>query len=262
MPLVGKDFERKVAAKEIRDDDNKVIADCPVLYLKDGEACLFAGAGKVMLPKGGNPNAKQEIASLRAVLRGLHQNLTWSRPVHTISAGVSIREIRASEVGSTHSRELFEFNFAAGQYMRLLGASAQPVKQIDVYKSKPVWEAYQQRKGQLSAQGLKEEIWVFHGTTSAETVKAICTGGFKVAGQPGGPPIVNGAVHGHGVYSAKGPSTPMSYSQKGTSRSVILCQALPGKKGAREVGDSWYPNGDWVVFKTGAQLLPRYVVHF
>jgi hypothetical protein len=28
------------------------------------------------------------------------------------------------------------------------------------------------------------------------------------------------------------------------------------------VDDSWYPNDDWVVFKTGAQLLPKYVVHF
>ena len=44
-----------------------------------------------------------------------------------------------------------------------------------------------------------------------------------------------------------------------------LRQALTGKKGAQEVDDSWYPyglDGDWVIFKTGAQVLPKYVVHF
>jgi len=46
------------------------------------------------------------------------------------------------------------------------------------------------------------------------------------------------------------------------SKSVILCLALPGKKGVQGVADSWYPKGDWVIFKTGAQLLPKYVVHF
>ena len=144
--------------------------------------------------------------------------------------------------------------------MRLLGGAARPVTQVDIYESKQVKSAYEQLKGQFAARGFNEEIWVFHGTSSAATVKTICTGGFKVAGQPGGPPIANGAAHGHGVYSATGPQTPMGYGQG--SNSVILCLALPGKKGAREVDDSWYPNGDWVIFKRGAQLLPKYVVHF
>jgi len=135
------------------------------------------------------------------------------------------------------------------------------VKQIDVYESKPVQVAYERLKAQFSSRDLKEEIWVFHGTSSAATVQSICTGGFKVAGQPGGPPIASGTAYGHGIYAATGPSTPMGYGKD--SRSVILCLALPGKRGTqREVDDSWYPRGDWVVFKTGAQLLPKYVVHF
>ena len=73
--------------------------------------------------------------------------------------------------------------------------------------------------------------------------------------------MANAAVYGHGIYAATGPSTPMGYGQ--LSRSVILCLALPGKRGGRqEVDDSWYPRDDWVVFKTGAQLHPKYVVHF
>ena len=175
--------------------------------------------------------------------------------------GVSKHEIKAHEVGSAHTKELSEFNFATGQYVRLLGTSAEQVKQVDVYESKPVQDAYERLKAQFSARGLKEEIWVFHGTSSAATVQTICTGGFKVAGQPGGPKIANGAVHGHGIYAATGPKSPKFYGKD--SRSVILCLALPGKRGGlQEVDDSWYPRDDWVVFKKDAQLLPKYVVHF
>ena len=127
----------------------------------------------------------------------------------------------------------------------------------------PVQFPYEQLKAQFSARDLKEEIWVFHGTSSAATVQSICTGGFKVAGQPGGPPIANGARYGHGIYASTGPKSPKLYGKD--SRSVILCLALPGKRGARqEVDDSWYPRDHegWVVFKTGVQLLPKYVVHF
>jgi len=179
--------------------------------------------------------------------------------------GVSKHEIKAHEVGSAHTKELSEFNFACGQYVRLLGTSAERVMQVDVYESKPIQDAYERLNAQVSARDLKEEIWVhvwvFHGTSSAATVQSKCTGGFKVGGQPGGPPIANAARYGHGIYAATGPSTPMGYGKD--SRSVILCMALPGKRGTRqEVDDSWYPRDDWVVFKTGAQLLPKYVVHF
>ena len=30
----------------------------------------------------------------------------------------------------------------------------------------------------------------------------------------------------------------------------------------REEGDCWAPRGDWLVFKTREQLLPRYVVYY
>jgi hypothetical protein len=255
----GKDFERRLAAKQVKDDAGQVIANCPVLYLKDGEACVFAGGAEpIRLP---DKSAKDKIASLRSFLRfGGPSDATWSRPAQTIAVGVSKHEIEAQKVGSAHTKELSEFNFACGQYVRLLGTSAKQVTQVDVYESKPVQDAYEQLKAQFFARGFKEETWVFHGTSSAAKVQSICTGGFKVAGQPGGPPIANGAVYGHGIYAATGPSTPMGYGQ--LSRSVILCLALPGKGGRQEVDDSWYPRDDWVFFKTGAQLLPKYVVHF
>ena len=101
----------------------------------------------------------------------------------------------------------------------------------------PVQVAYNQCKAQFSKRGFEKEIWVFHGTSSADTVKSICTGGFKVAGQPGGPPIANGAVYGLGFYAATSPHTPMGYGKD--SRSVILCLALPGKPGNDALQREW-----------------------
>jgi hypothetical protein len=42
-----------------------------------------------------------------------------------------------------------------------------------------------------------------------------------------------------------------------------MCLALPGTAGASEVADSWAPSKctDWVVLKTSAQVLPRFVIH-
>jgi hypothetical protein len=160
-----------------------------------------------MLP---DKSAKDKIASLRSFLR-FPSDATWSGSAQLVAVGVSKHEIKAHEVGSAHTKELSEFNFAANQYVRLLGTSAERVTQIDVYESKPVQDAYERLKAQFSARDLKEEIWVFHGTSSAATVQSICTGGFKVAGQPGGPPIANGAVYGRGIPRAgrrpKHPST-------------------------------------------------------
>ncbi len=88
-------------------------------------------------------------------------------------------------------------------------------------------------------------------------------GGFKVGGQ-GDIPITNGDVHGRGVYTATGPNTPMHYVGKnGNGNCAILTKALEGVKGEQGKGDCcWAPRGDWLVFKTGEQLLPTYVVHW
>ena len=101
-------------------------------------------------------------------------------------------------------------------------------------------------------------IWVFHGTKEAN-IEMICCGGFRVAQ---GNQVVNGAAYGHGVYTAKGPQTPMGYSERGGAHAVILSLALPGETGQQEKADSWAPSDDWMIFKTGEQLCPKYVVHY
>merc|ERR1719217_2059033 len=58
----GSEFERKMRARQVTDDEQKPIVNCPVLYMNDGHACLFVGTTKIRLP---DPNVKREIAEHR-----------------------------------------------------------------------------------------------------------------------------------------------------------------------------------------------------
>jgi peptidase E len=64
----GKEFERRLRDGQVKDDAGQVIANCPVLYLEDGEACLFVGvaAEPIRLP---DKCAKDKIAKLRYFLK-------------------------------------------------------------------------------------------------------------------------------------------------------------------------------------------------
>ena len=108
-----------------------------------------------------------------------------------------------------------------------------------------------------------KEIWVFHGT-APKNIPLIMEGGFKVGGKAPGVGVANGTVYGNGVYSAKGPGTPMCYSKSGGGKAVILARALQGNIGPQgsPSSDCWEPKGDWAIFRDGSQLLPLYVVHY
>ena len=186
--------------------------------------------------------------------------------VPEVLGGVGCHKIFADKLGADDTKEAYHFNFALGQYVRLLvGMSPPKVTRVDVYESQGVEDAFNSQKNDFERKGKStDQVWVFHGTGTAGGVEAICRGGFKVGGE--GVAVVNGAVHGQGVYAATGPDTPMGYGR--ASNSVVLCKALPGrqcaspKAGEKGVGDSWKPLRDWVIFKQAAQLLPKYVVHF
>jgi hypothetical protein len=186
------------------------------------------------------------------------QDPQYSFGARKLTDEVSVYEIRAHEL-KTGSREEAEFYKASGQYYHLLGDKSRKVNQVDVYISKKNEKKYLAQKEKLKSLGKShEETWVFHGTSDGKVVKEICCNGFKVGGEE--VLIQNGAAYGHGVYTAQGPDTPMTYG-KSSSR-VILCLGLLGTCGKQGIDDSWRPNSDWVVFKDPAQLLPKYVVHF
>jgi len=183
----------------------------------------------------------------------------WSIPAQSLSNGTVLYSIKASSLDSRDTREQAEFNFAYGQMLRLAENSrTYHVTQVDFYESPLVKAKYESKKKSMPH---SNEFWVFHGTKTEDAKNAIMTGGFKVGGQDTRVPIVNGKVHGNGVYTATGPNTPMT-SYSGESKRVILAKALEGTRGTQGASDCWAPRGDWLVFRTGEQLLPTYVVHW
>ncbi|KAG5187295.1 hypothetical protein JKP88DRAFT_307549, partial [Tribonema minus] len=136
--------------------------------------------------------------------------------------------------------------------------------QVDVYESETTRRRYAAARESLAFDGVDTtESWVFHGTARENVPKIMCAG-FRVGGVgEGSVAIKNGATYGNGVYAATGPATPIAYSARNGSRSVILARALRGRVGACPgEGDSWPAKLDWWVFADSAQLLPVYVVHF
>jgi cold shock CspA family protein len=185
----------------------------------------------------------------------------WSKSPQQLSGGCTFHSIQASDLDQSETRELAEFNFAFAQLQKLfVGRDTAYVKRVDVYESPVVERNYEMKKSSLKQ---SRELWVFHGTPKVEAITAIMSGGFKVGGRDHGVPIAHGDVYGTGIYTATGPETPIGYAQNGNARNcVILAKALEGVKGRQSVGDCWAPKDDWLVFKTGEQLIPKYVVHF
>jgi len=184
----------------------------------------------------------------------------WAAAGSPQPGGATKHEVRAEDLrDGANTREQDEFNFACGQLERLRGGRrGAPVRKVDVYESPALDAAYAAAAAALPG---SREVWVFHGTDAASVVR-IMASGFKVGGKDAGVGVANGSVHGHGVYTATGPDTPMGYAQMGGASAVILAKALEGTRGAQGVGDCWAPRGDWLVFKSGKQLLPKYVVHY
>ena len=203
-----------------------------------------------------------EAASVAGAPKGGASSvLAWAptTKVTQLGGGATKRSLTSASA-SSYARESLEWNMAVGQFTRLSGGAATTVIGVDVYACPAVTTAYEAQKAAFATSGTPTgEIWIFHGTAPAN-VQAIMTGGFKVGGRDLGVPVANGTAHGAGVYSAKGPGTPMGYTKGG--KEIILARAMQGKIGARERSDCWEPHRDWAIFRDGKQLLPTYVVHF
>ena len=203
-----------------------------------------------------------EAASVAGAPKGGASSvLAWAptTKVTQLGGGATKRSLTSASA-SSYARESLEWNMAVGQFTRLSGGAATTVIGVDVYACPAVTTAYEAQKAAFATSGTPTgEIWIFHGTSPAN-VQAIMTGGFKVGGRDLGVPVANGTAHGAGVYSAKGPGTPMGYTKGG--KEIILARAMQGKIGARERSDCWEPCRDWAIFRDGKQLLPTYVVHF
>ena len=184
--------------------------------------------------------------------------LRWTTQPYIKLTSCNIYRIAMSD-DNAHiaNRETHEFNLAYARYRKLIRDERATVEAVYVIEYEPesnVERNFDQKKMSMNE---RDEIWVFHGTDMA-SMKKIIIEGFKVGGVDVN--IANGALYGEGVYTATGPSTPMSYSPD--SNTVILAKALPGRIGGWYDGDCWVPKDDWKVFRTGSPLLPCYIVHY
>lgn len=177
----------------------------------------------------------------------------WKRPGTVLSGPhkVVMYDIDASSLDARVSRETIEFNIAAGQFWRTMGR--RHVTRVKVFHNPFLQERFARLKQQAhdhAGAPYAQEVFVFHGTT-AKNAERIVREGFRVD-----VPVRCGRVYGTGIYCAKSPRTPIAYA--GGAKFVLLCKALMGRDGV----DSTLPRHDWVLFKTGAQLLPCYAVYY
>ena len=251
-------------------------ADVAAAERDAAEARAAAAAAKsreekaAALAKGEATQAKLESAKareaaavadrLKAELDERLGDLKWESPGEALANGAVRHKIPLTSLATTRdTREQREFNIAVGHFARLLPGHTAQVRQVDVFENARVVRAWRAKKLEVEARvGPQTPIWVFHGTAAAN-LERIMTEGFKVGGRDVG--VANGSRFGKGVYTATGPATPLTSYGHGTA--VILAVAVEGAQTPAEApgSDSWAPNGDWVVFRDGAQLLPRYVLH-
>ncbi|OMJ82207.1 hypothetical protein SteCoe_17168 [Stentor coeruleus] len=111
------------------------------------------------------------------------------------------------------------------------------------------------------------EIYIWHGSRY-NNYDAIMRDGLKVGGVDG-IPVAVGTACGYGVYSASTPNTPIGYAND--SKWVLACLAMKGinstaiKNNISTLNDGLthsYATGDWVIFFTKEQLLPRFLVEY
>lgn len=144
----------------------------------------------------------------RAVYMRSDSGDDWEVEPRLIDGGrCKMYRITAEEAYITVGRENNEFNQIAAQFSKLCQIDVKKVREVHKVEydaNSPVLRAYNQKKQEFRTQSKPiKEILVFHGTGTEANFDSICSLGFKVGGQ-GGVKIVNGAAHGHGVYTAIG----------------------------------------------------------
>jgi hypothetical protein len=196
------------------------------------------------------------VQSSRIHSTSIDTNL-WSIEPSIRHSTYSIYSILHSNVSNTVSKENYEYNQAAAHFTRLLQMGYSKIRRVEIVEYKEnsdVKRRYFDTKAEYLRSGHGDEIWVFHGT-SKQGIDGIVEHGFKVGGVDEGIPVANGAAYGNGVYTAISPNTPIGYAQD--SKCVVLARGLKGQISNHKVVNDYA-----VIFNSGSQLLPCYLVHF
>jgi hypothetical protein len=193
----------------------------------------------------------------------LSQQRMWKATPHKLKGALTYEIQKPSLVqASVVCLDNQHWSTALGHYKALGGANN--LKRVVVLQNNMLNRQFDAcREGFRCAGKSTDEIWVYHGTETTLHSK-ILEVGFKVGGVDD-IPVRCGSAYGNGVYTAKGPGTPHNYGRE----VIILAKTLPGNfqqspppKACDEM-DSWgCGSRDWVIFKSGKQLLPVYACFF
>ena len=197
----GKEFERKLAAKEVKDDGGKVIPKCPVRYLEDGQACVFTGGADepIMLP---DTYAKDKIVKCMPSL---------------------IFEV-------CDAKETAVVGNAFKIFAKTPGLVVKRVVRNDNETQYKIYEAERDQIMRLN-DGNPNEVWLFNGNDSVfENMK----NGFmtQYASQEFN-------AYGVGIYFAADPRLSMYFERKtrdqgmGVPKTILLARVTLGKMGVR-----------------------------
>lgn len=144
--------------------------------------------------------------------------------------------------------------------------------QAKLIVNKPLEKRYAQKKIEMAkecgGQDKINEVYFWHGSPEAN-YKSILKDGLKVGGVDDIAVRV-GKVYGYGIYSATTPNTPIKYAagttwlacflgMKGVNSTVQIQDSSQLKNGKTH---SYACNGDWVLFFTKEQTLPRYLIQY
>jgi Poly(ADP-ribose) polymerase catalytic domain len=144
--------------------------------------------------------------------------------------------------------------------------------QAKIIINKDLEERYATKKIEMAAEcgGRNQinEVYFWHGSAEANYPN-ILRQGLKVGGVDG-IPVVNGTACGYGIYSSTAPTTPIGYT-KG-SKWLAFFVGMKGKNSAVSITNpgqlknpnthSYSCNGDWVIFFTKEQVLPKFLVEY
>eukprot|EP00467_Chlorarachnion_reptans_P008600 CAMPEP_0114492230 /NCGR_PEP_ID=MMETSP0109-20121206/3438_1 /TAXON_ID=29199 /ORGANISM="Chlorarachnion reptans, Strain CCCM449" /LENGTH=448 /DNA_ID=CAMNT_0001669047 /DNA_START=109 /DNA_END=1455 /DNA_ORIENTATION=- len=225
-----------------------------------------------------------------ASLEDVHQSQTfWISEPYWLGNGCLKRELSGFKhkvLG--YAREGLEYNIAYGQLAKMLRhgdtdkrfasiLDRVDMNFIELYHSHEVAARFEATRVAFARTMKTKCLWVFHGT-NADNVEEIMTKGFKVGGVDTGIDIKNGAAFGNGVYTSLSPDIPLLY---GKCKTLILSLGVVGEVfdyaipmcialgQIPETADSWRPHpssdklvDDWIIFRSGAQLLPKYAFRF
>ena len=196
----------------------------------------------------------------RRPMSSVEEQQSWGIEPDLLAPGCRVYCI-TRQAASGVSKEATEYNIWAAQLSKLSHVPITQIAQVDriVYgPDSPVIQAYIDKKRELGAAGRGQdaEQYVFHGTGTEQALRSIATNGFIVGGSVAGVPVLNGNSCGAGVYTAIGPTTPMGYGT-GTGK-VMLAKTMPGLNNVHSIR----PNGDWIVFRDPALLLPIAIITF